>query len=321
MSKFDRYLPEKLITALAKLANAKSQNWWREILGNPDLHLAIRNGYLNVYAKGQSVFKIELRDDERPLMTTHYKYLLKPKMSAGKEYVSFDGDKFLAGKQPIDPSLFIQNSYAPGKTISELTRTAVSYSNPEKAGVHIIARENPDVIDMEIAFGSVSDPEDPAPAAELDGEAAKPTFSARRIDLAALRADGNGRASLVFYEAKRFDDARLWGEKPEVLKQMKRYDKFLNENEAVLKSAYVNACKAIVLLREAEGTRSVSTLVRDVSLGRRELAIDKTCRLVIFGFDRDQQKGRLKQLEKVLGLANPMIARGSPKGLRLSAKG
>jgi hypothetical protein len=113
--------------------------------------------------------------------------------------------------------------------------------------------------------------------------------------------------------------ASLWGEKPEVIKQMQRYDKFLseNENETVQKSAYVSACKAMVRLCETQGARSVSTLVRDVSLGRRELAIDKACRLVIFGFDRDQQKGRLKQLEKVLGLANPMIARGSPKGLRL----
>jgi hypothetical protein len=173
---------------------------------------------------------------------------------------------------------------------------------------------------MEIAFSSVSDPEDPSLTAALDGDAARPTVSARRIDLAALRADGNGKASLVFYEAKRFDDARLWGEKPEVLMQMKRYNKFLGENEPVLKSAYVKACKAILQLREAQEVKSVSTLVREVSLGRRELVVDKVCRLVIFGFDRDQQLGRLKQLEKVLGLANPLIARGSPKGLRLSTE-
>ncbi len=319
MSKFGRYLPEDLIAALAKLANAKSQNWWREILDNPDLHLAVRNGYLNVYTKGQSVFKIELSHDKQPLMTTHYKYLLKPKMPVGKEYISFDGNEFFAGKQPIDPSLFIQSSYIQGKTVSELARTAVSYSNPEKAGVHVIASGNPDVIDMEIAFKSVREPEDPAPTAGLGGDDGKSTLSARRIDLAALRADGDKTASLVFYEAKRFDDPRLWGEKPEVLKQIQRYDKFLNEHEEELKFAYINACKAIVRLRETQGARSVSPLVRDVSLGSRELAINKVCRLVIFGFDRDQQRGRLKQLEEVLGSVNPIITRGSPIGLKLSA--
>jgi hypothetical protein len=79
------------------------------------------------------------------------------------------------------------------------------------SGVHIIARENPDVVDMEIAFSSLREPEDPAPSDKLDVEVSQPAVSARRIDLAALQDGGEGKASLVFYEAKRFDDGRLWG--------------------------------------------------------------------------------------------------------------
>lgn len=209
MTKFARYLPPQLIEALANLASQAAPNWWQEILANDNLHLAIRNGSLNVYAKGQSVFKVELGDNSQPIMTTHYKYLLKPNMPSGQEYVSFDGTKFLIGKNDLNPERFFQRSYSVNETIPELVQAALGYSNPEKAGVHLIAKANSNVVDMEIAFSTLREPEDPAPSTEPNVAVKKTKSSAQRIDLAALRENGDGKALLVFYEAKRFDDARL----------------------------------------------------------------------------------------------------------------
>ena len=56
--------------------------------------------------------------------------------------------------------------------------------------------------------------------------------------------------------AKRFDDARLWGAEPEVLKQLRSYDALLKNNEGALKIAYVNVCKALVQLRQMKVPRT-----------------------------------------------------------------
>lgn len=318
---FTRSLPEQLVCALAKLATADNANWWKEILSNSDLHLAIRENYLNVYAKGQSVFKIELAKTNKggkpvPVMTTHYKYLLKPKMPSGKEYVTFDGREFLTSGKIINPAALIQTSYSPNKTIPELVRTAISYSNPEKSAVHIIAKHNPNVVDLEIAFSKVRDPEDPALSGDADDDKNRKASTARRIDLAALHPLGTDKACLVFYEVKRFEDGRLWGSSPEVLNQIKRYDAFLRDNQNALRAAYKNVCKGLNELRRAESLEPLSPLVREVAQGK-DLVIAKDCRLVVIGFDQDQQRGRLKQLEELTALSGRLLTRGSPKGLKL----
>jgi hypothetical protein len=313
---FARFLPKPLIEALASLANQGTSNWWREILANTDLHLAIRGGYLNVYAKGQSVFKVELGDDRRPVMTTHYKYLLKPRMPSGQEYISFDGNKFLVGKKDLDPGRFFQGSYVINETIPELVQAALGYSNPEKAGVHIIAKENSNVVDMEIAFSALREPEDPATSNKPSEPVNKTKSFVQRIDLAALRENGDRKSILVFYEAKRFDDARLWGKKPEVLKQLNDYGLFLQKNEAVLKEAYQNVCIGLDRLRQMKGAKPVSNLVSEVASGKRQLEIDKVCRLIVFGYSGNDFE-RLKNLEATPALADRVISKGDPKGLKL----
>ncbi|MDA9421097.1 hypothetical protein XH97_02950 [Bradyrhizobium sp. CCBAU 53380] len=43
---------------MQELAASLTDNWWKEVLESKDLLLAVRNGYLDAYVKGQSVFKI-----------------------------------------------------------------------------------------------------------------------------------------------------------------------------------------------------------------------------------------------------------------------
>ena len=53
-----RGLSDSQIAGLKGLADSPADNWWKEVLESKDLLLAVRNGYLNAYVKGQSVFKI-----------------------------------------------------------------------------------------------------------------------------------------------------------------------------------------------------------------------------------------------------------------------
>jgi hypothetical protein len=60
MAKFERYLSKEMVEAMGKLSQSSrgATNWWQDVLASKDLHLGVRAGYLNVYAQGQSVFKI-----------------------------------------------------------------------------------------------------------------------------------------------------------------------------------------------------------------------------------------------------------------------
>jgi hypothetical protein len=202
---FARSLPEELIGALERLAKEDGANWWKEILHDRDLHLAIRQDYLNVYAKGQSVFKIWLEKEMNgaipsPLMRTHYKYLLIPEMPLDEQYATFDGTQFRIKGKPINPSSLIQTYYIANKTVPQLVKSAISHSNPEKRGVHDIAKNNPHVIDMEIAFSKERNPQPDDPTRLDDDDGAnrrKPKSTAPRLDLAALHKDGVDKARLL----------------------------------------------------------------------------------------------------------------------------
>jgi len=316
MPKFDRYLPDDLATALNTLGCAESPNWWKDVLSRPDLYLALRDGYLNIYARGQSVFKIEWAKEQdgkpRPVMRTHYKYLLKPQ-SIGQEYIVFDGDRFMRRGRPLDPATLIQTSY--GKTtLRELVQAAISYSNPEKSGVHIIVKNNPNTIDVEIALSKEYD----TTLQEVAGDelCRKTKATAPRIDLAVLHADGPRRARVVFYEVKRFEDRRLWGKSLEIVDQMRKYDEFLADNATTLRAPYQRVCNALVKLHSTDDQR-VSGLIREVADGHRELEIDPVSRLVVFEF-KQQDKKDLKTLEKLL--PGRLIARGNPKDINFSTE-
>ncbi len=218
MAKFERYLPDNLLEQLKKLSQSTKggRNWWQDVLASSDLKIAIRAGYLNVYAQGQSVFKISggLGKGASPMVELHYKYLLKPSLPKGKEYLRFDGEKFFIGKAELDPAKLIQTKFVAGETVKELATSARIYSGQEKQGVHAIALKNPSVIDLEIAFTKIDD----------DGDR-----GAQRIDLAALHKSG-GRISVKFYEAKLASDTRLRGnrENPRLSRKCRNMTIFLS---------------------------------------------------------------------------------------------
>ncbi len=297
--------------ALIKLAEDQQPNWWNETLRSKDLFVAVRDGYLNAYVNGQSVFRIEGErgpDGIRPRVAIHYKYLLKPSVAKGTEYVTFDGIRFLQKGQPLDPQSIVQTGYRPGETLTELIKAAKVYSNAEKQGVAEIIKKNLNVIDVEAAFAKPSD---------NGGRTTAP-----RLDIVALQKVDRETAALVFYEAKRASDTRLRsnGGEPEVVAQLKNYSRFLEDHSEQIVEAYRNACKALVDLRAPIQTIKTDDLIQGAACGKLRIKVDTKPRLVVFEFDAAQKGGDAfkKRHAALMEFGIVVRAKGNPKDFNLT---
>lgn len=288
MSQFQRGISAKFVERLN--AEYRKGGWWQTIADDRDLFIAIRKDYINVYLNGSSLLKLWLEGDEL-VGETHYKYLLVPE--ARRPYV-----KVVGGQVLIESHADLFQSDL--SNLQALKRAADAYSGGEKSGVHQIVMGNPNVIDVEIAFGAES---------ERTG-----SITANRIDFAALRQQPAG-LEVVFYEAKQFSskELRASGASVPVLDQLRRYDSFLRNEQLALTNSYRTVCENLIAL---DGVRerytSMQTLMRD----QPKFAIQSEVRLVVFGFDNDQKNGanwsgHRDKLKAVLG--DKLLLKGDAK--------
>jgi hypothetical protein len=315
-----RGLSDSQIASLKGLADSPADNWWKEVLESKDLLLAVRNGYLNAYVKGQSVFKIAFEKSSsagsQPRLAIHYKYLVKPDLEKKDPYVSFDGKAF-----DLNPAAIVNTEYESKLTLPQLIKTAARFAGPEKSGVHKIARKEPKVVDLEIAFTKAGDNGD---------------LSAPRMDIAVLMPGKSGGAEMVFCEAKCADNPELWSlEKPPkgeknlpslprstaVIAQIRKYERFIqaNEHQQSLIDGYVSVCRNLVELSGQSSARQVDDLVRQVAEGKLELSIHPHVYLLIYDFGQDEKDGRIKKKRQELNKAGVRtVAKGEPGEFRLA---
>jgi hypothetical protein len=318
---FKRGLSSNCVAALKELSDSSADNWWKEVLESKSLLLAVRSGYLNAYVKGQSVFKIAFgkrgAEAGQPRLAIHYKYLIKPELEEKDPYVSFDGTKFA-----LDPSTIVSTAYESKLTLPQLIKTASRFSGAEKAGVHKIAQNEPNVVDLEVAFTHIGDENE---------------ISAPRMDLAVLVPGQKGNASLVFCEAKCADNEELWkleGEKKQqsgkaasalsprrikVVAQVSKYEEFIRDNTSRLAEAYVDVCKTLVHLNDQRSTRRLDDLITAVAEGKLKLSIHPHVYLLVYDFDGDQKEGAVKgRLAKLRSEGLRIIAKGNPAEFKLA---
>lgn len=315
-----RGLSGSQLAGLKGLAESSADNWWKEVLESKDLLLAIRNGYLNAYVKGQSVFKIAFgkdgSDSNQPRLSIHYKYLVKPDLEKKDPYVSFDGKAF-----DLDPKTIVNTEYASKLTLLQLIKTAARFAGAEKSGVHKIARKEPKVVDLEIAFTKAGE----------DGD-----LSAPRMDIAVLVQVKPGKAELVFCEAKCADNPELWGlEKlpkgakslpplerlTAVIAQVRKYEQFIQakETQESLIEGYIRVCRNLVEISSQCPARPVDDLVRQVAEGKVKPSIHPHVYLLIYDFGEDEKKGRIKAKRLELKKAGVRtIAKGDPGAFELA---
>jgi hypothetical protein len=315
-----RGLSGSQVAGLKGLADSPTDNWWKEVLESKDLLLAIRNGYLNAYVKGQSVFKIAFEkggsDGSQPRLAIHYKYLVKPDLEKKDPYVSFDGKAF-----DLKPADIVNTEYESKLTLPQLIKSAARFAGAEKSGVHKIARKEPKVIDLEIAFTKAGENGD---------------LSAPRMDIAVLVPGKSGEVELVFCEAKCADNPELWNlEKPPkgemnlpslprstaVIAQIRKYEQFIQakENRQSLIDGYVSVCRNLVELSGQSPARKVDDLVRQVAERKLELSIHPYVYLLIYDFGQDEKDGRIKKKRQELNKAGVRtIAKGKPGDFQLA---
>lgn len=298
---YQQGLNENFVQALNDLHGRPEGHWWRKMLHDPDLFVAIRNNYLNVYYRGCSLAKVSMEAGE-VIVQTHYKYLLKPRFKP--EYVTARGGRF--DFHSSFPNGITDVLNADLGSLGDLKLSAKPYAGEEKKFVAGVIATHDNIIDVEVAL-SHEDPE--------NGE-----ISAKRLDLAVFDAKSSV-PSVRFYEAKLFanKEIRSRGE-AKVVGQMKRYEGLLEKYSDDLRKGLKQSCENILDLAGVPANRK--ELARQALKVIDALKIDTRPYLIVGVFDdaQRQSKAWLEQrakLEAALGEAH-VILRGSAASVSLA---
>lgn len=294
MRQFKRGLSPDFVERLNE--EYKSGGWWKAIADDQQLFVAIRDEYLNVYWKGNSLLRLRMEAGAL-IGEAHYKYLLRP--DCANPYISIAGGYPKIG----NPADFFFSDIS---ELAALKRAADVYAGEEKGGVHKIVMSNPNIIDVEVAFGTTN---------EKSGARV-----AQRIDFAALR-EINGAWELAFYEAKAFSNPELRanGEDVPVLSQIEGYKQFLREAKAEIADSYRTVCGNLFSL-QGKGLNGRYEFIRaglnNLAAGQCDFKISDDVRLVVFGYDGDQANGKIWEIHHSKLCASPTLQRGKHLLLR-----
>lgn len=298
---FKRGLSEPFMDALGALA--AGPGWWREVLDDPTLIIAVRDEYLNVYWQGQSLFRVE-HTGGAVRASTHPKYLLDPDMSRA---VPFDGTRFAL--PPVAAALTAE--WTPGVTLKKMKKAAGLYAGREKRAAHDIVLQNPSVLDVEIAVRreTLADDQD---------------RDIPRIDLLSLEPDGEAWR-LAFWEVKLFANKELRAQapaQPKVIGQIEDYRRILEaERDGIVDSYRIVAANlaAIARMRGTEPASAIGSIAEQPH--RLVLGTPPDVGLIITSFDGDQRDGTLWQPHRdlLMGHLHGGRARfvGDPKRVKL----
>ena len=294
---FSRGLQAEFVEALNELYD-QPDSWWRRLVDDPGLFLAVRDNYVNVYWLGCSLLRLKPQAGGVS-GEVHYKYLLRPRL-ATSEYI-----KVVDGRpEPLPPveELFTQSL----AEIDALKKAAGPYAGAEKAGVHDVVLSNWNVVDIEIAFATDSNDETAS--------------SVPRLDFAALRRR-NQHVEIVFFEAKDFTNPELrrrGDANPEVIDQIETYSRLLRDRHHEIVDSYRRVSGNLLRLRGLDKRHAERhEMLKGIADGSTPLKVNVAPRLVVFGFDADQRDGKnwrphRDKLRSQLG--DRVIFRGSPKG-------
>ena len=288
MTPFKRGLDQNFVEKLNEMYDSCS--WWREFMNDKDLFLAIRNNYINVYYRGNSLLKLERQGRGRKRTTVgkiHHKYLPSRCVDESAYVKIIDGKSCFQDTK----SLFFENL-----DVKKLKVAADCHAGPEKTGVYEIICANGNILDTEVGFSTPRS----------------------YVDFAALIEEEQG-VKIVFFEAKHFTNQELrtsGNANPKVICQIERYKCLLKKNRHVLIDRYHNVCCNLLCIKGlAEKHPKRHKILKSVAAGTK-LCIDEDPRLVVFGYDRDQENGddwkvHREILEKKLGKCRVFFKRDS----------
>lgn len=207
--------------------------------GTHGLRVGIRDGYLNLYVKGQSVAALRMIGDA-PTLKLHQKYFVGARNGTAGEGAFSQSYTSVAGAdlQTLDAD-----------TVDKWIETAETYAGDEKRFVDDLVAVSPGTLDLEMGL--------PADDAAVGKERTSP-----RMDL--VIAQG---AAIEFWEAKCAVNGELrarapykevdggYVEGPHVLWQLRRYQRWMGREHRVaqVRNAYVATAHYLIELAELFG--------------------------------------------------------------------
>ena len=225
---FNRGLQPEFVEALNELYD-RPVSWWRRLVDDRDLFLAVRGNYVNVYYLGCSLLRLKSQT-KGVVGEVHYKYLLRPTLSTS-EYIRIRDGR----PESLPP---VEHMFTGSLVDLDALKTAARpYAGLEKAGVHDVVLSNWNVVDVEIAFAT--------------GESDESETSVPRVDFAVLQ-QRNRHVELVFFEAKHFTNSELRAggcADPKVVGQIDGYAALLRDRHDEIVDSYRAVCDNLLNLR------------------------------------------------------------------------
>ena len=293
---FSRGLKQEFLEALNELYD-QPDGWWRRLVDDKELFLAIRENYVNVYHLGGSLLKLK-PEGQGVVGEVHYKYLLRPRLTTSEYVKVIDGVPSL----PAACKMFTQNL----AEVREIKKATRPHASAEKSGVHDVVLSNWNIVDVEIAFATDS-------GDESEG-------FARRVDFAALQK-GDRCVEIVFFEAKDFTNSELRAKgvaDPKVFGQIEKYGGQLRERHDEVVASYRRVCENLLDLRGLDERHPRRhELLKGIVDGSTPFKVNVEPRLVVFGFDADQRDGKhwKPHRDKLVDrLGDRVLFRGNAKG-------
>ena len=307
MSNFQRRLPDNGMCALKRLSSNPA-GWWPDLLsswapsGSPgQLRLAVRNRYMNFYAKGQSIAKITFsQGGSLAAMRIHEKYV-NGSSDGGQRYVRLtetegrDADGCpVPWRGPEMLKRWVQESHC--------------YTSEEKRCIETLVQHSPKVIDLEMglpAFGNRKSP--------------------LRMDLVSLEETPED-IRLVFWEAKMIGNNALVSrtQEPAVLKQIEAYSCYLTDSvrKKQVEEAYRQCCEIICELHKLAKlvgmTLPLDPLIEAAAISK--LVVEETPRLIVFKYGKKRDETAWQEhLKVLLRKVNVTIVDGSSIGVPLES--
>lgn len=204
------------------------------------LRVAIRNGYLNLYVKGQSVAELRMLAGW-PRLKVHAKYIAGAVNGSDEARILGQRYKRILGEDIRDLN---------ARTVDGWIRTAETYAGDEKRFVDDVVAVTPGMIDLEMGLPADDDPDGKdrtAPRMDL--------VVAQGSDIAFWEAkcavNGELRARASYRETQDFG----YVEGPHVVWQLRRYERWVGQptRREEVRAAYLEAARLLLELAEGFG--------------------------------------------------------------------
>ncbi|WP_299823145.1 hypothetical protein [uncultured Jannaschia sp.] len=234
LSRWDAGNPGNAVRALFEKWALPGQDWTKD----RPLRLAVRDGYLNFYFKGQSVAKLSIGQGG-PKLEVHKAYVTGRRRGMARHEA--------APSQPyhrVDAKRLAD--HATIELVESWIETAETYASAEKRFVDDLVAANPGTLDLEMGLPANED--------------ASGCRVAPRMDLVVAQVNGKATPSIEFWEAKCADNGELRASKPyeecedgsfvgpKVLNQVSKYVSWMQGPNRIqeVSSAYTETAKALL---------------------------------------------------------------------------